>query len=148
MKTITRVTHKFIFGTEPPDKLNGQPGTTVETDEAEFIENYGQLDVFLDEVFTSARTASWSGQDNLHAVDHKTKVKHVLRQQRPDSDRKKDRVTRKNQPEKSITAGTVIRDRYEVKSYIGRGGNGIVYKGLDKQLSRFVAIKVLIIYHV
>ena len=34
-------------------------------------------------------------------------------------------------------------DQYEIAAVIGRGGMGIVLKGLDRQLNRLVAIKVL-----
>lgn len=35
-------------------------------------------------------------------------------------------------------------DRYEIKSVIGHGGMGIVFQGVDKELGRDVAIKVLL----
>ena len=33
--------------------------------------------------------------------------------------------------------------KYEIKSLLGEGGNGIVYKGYDPDIQRLVAIKIL-----
>jgi len=39
--------------------------------------------------------------------------------------------------------GTVIGDRYELTAVIGRGGHGVVYRAVDRQSSRAVAVKML-----
>jgi len=40
-----------------------------------------------------------------------------------------------------IKGGTIINDRFEVRTYIGGGGFGAVWEGFDKQLKRKIAIK-------
>lgn len=40
--------------------------------------------------------------------------------------------------------GTVLANRYELKSFIGQGGMSVVYKGVDKQLGKIVAVKLLL----
>src|SRR5215510_12957763 len=42
----------------------------------------------------------------------------------------------------SISAGTKL-DRYEIRSKLGEGGMGEVYRAFDSKLNRDVAIKVL-----
>lgn len=46
-------------------------------------------------------------------------------------------------PATPVPPGTLFDERYEVQAEIGRGGMGIVYRGLDTRLDRQVAIKVL-----
>src|SRR3979490_1460216 len=41
-----------------------------------------------------------------------------------------------------IQVGQVL-DKYELLERVGQGGRGIVYRGLDRQLKRTVAVKIL-----
>jgi len=40
--------------------------------------------------------------------------------------------------------GTVLANRYELKSFVGQGGMSVVYKGVDRQLGKTVAVKLLL----
>ena len=47
-------------------------------------------------------------------------------------------------PGGQLGPGAVLSGRYEIKSEIGRGGMGQVFKGYDRELKEFVAIKTLL----
>src|SRR5262245_65082964 len=42
-----------------------------------------------------------------------------------------------------VTEGSRLASRYDIESYVGRGGMGIVYRAFDRVLEETVAIKVL-----
>jgi hypothetical protein len=46
-------------------------------------------------------------------------------------------------PVRAVTPGTVFAGRYEILGHIGAGGMGEVYRAIDKNLGRHIAIKVL-----
>jgi serine/threonine-protein kinase len=41
------------------------------------------------------------------------------------------------------SVGTLLNERYELRGLLGRGGMGEVYEGLDRQLARIVAVKIM-----
>lgn len=46
-------------------------------------------------------------------------------------------------PTDSLPSGTVLSGRYQILDLIGQGGMGAVYKALDNELDRVVAVKVI-----
>lgn len=46
-------------------------------------------------------------------------------------------------PARGFTTGTTFASRYEIIEELGKGGMGMVYKALDKEINEKVAIKLL-----
>jgi hypothetical protein len=49
--------------------------------------------------------------------------------------------------QRDLPRGTVIRDRFEVDGFLGKGEMGVVYRCRDRLLERFVALKILAFAH-
>lgn len=43
----------------------------------------------------------------------------------------------------NLRPGEIIKERFKIESFIGKGGMGVIYKALDLKLQRRVAIKIL-----
>ena len=146
---ITDHTYDMIFSGKPGDDPKRRPGKSMDSGIGDFVRDYGTLDVFLAEMFASAKTLhadptdakeTWTWVRPDRVKDHKTKIKQLLREQRHNLTVSK---TERANIRGTISTGTIISDRYEVKSFIGSGGYGSVYKGFDTKLRRSVAIKLL-----
>ena len=145
MPMITDITYKIIFDDNLSESLNSRKRATPCSEKEAFVRDCGELDYFLDEMFRVLRTGDTptANSDSAKAKGHKTKIKRLLRRQLKTLESNKAAGACEKEAMRPILSGTIIAKRYEVKSLVGSGGYGVVYKGWDKELKRFVAIKVL-----
>ena len=118
--------------------------------ENEFIEEFGKLDLFLAECLNQEK----SSQSEHPPMDTLTQAssqqgRNILIKKLLDFHRSPINEEASNQESSTsgsvqkLEPGTILGERYEVKSYVAKGGFGEVYKGHHKQLDIDVAIKVL-----
>ena len=134
MKKISQETRSFLFdpeGLNPDDAESSNP----KYGENEFIEEFGDLERFLDIYFNPLSEPdkddeiSTKGDQNTIGKEEKALLKKLSSIETGGFD--------------EIESGTVLADRFEVKEFLDSGGFGQVYKGYDRNLQIEVAIKIL-----
>jgi DNA-binding response OmpR family regulator len=77
-----------------------------------------------------------------------TKLREQLRELRADvtlatNEFEATHATAANEAADVLKVGTVLSNRYELLSVVGRGGMGVVYRALDRELNEHVALKAI-----
>ena len=147
MKDISKYTYQIFFDLQFEDDLNVEDEAN-RSEQKEFIEEFGKLDLFLANCLTSPKSeqrAHAAGDTGTQFFSHH-EIKSLVKKLKKESHRARsqDSLSEKNDDSpKRIESGTILADRYKVTGYIAKGGFGDVYKGYHEQLGIDIAIKVL-----
>ena len=149
MKKISEHTCSILFDIQLSDnsRVDKEEENTHMND---FVEDFGQLDLFLAECLTPTENDGSNPRNKeseplaYSQAEGQALIKQWLspnhgrtRVSAKDNEREAKRQKRK------FDHGTIIADRYVIKEYLAKGGFGEVYKGYHKQLGIDIAIKVL-----
>ena len=138
MDKISKYSDK-TFDPQSPDQSH--PGRE-DSNEKDFVEEDNRLDLFLAEFLDPTRSPQF-GQLTMEFQRQALKMKLLNGDESridPPVNRDSDRLSDQG---KTIGPGTIIADRYQVESYMAKGGFGEVYKGYHKQLEINIAIKLI-----
>ena len=138
MKKISKYAHTFTDAQLP----NQSPLGGEDSKEKDFVGEHQKFDVFLAEFLDPARSAHF-GQLTMDEQRQILKEKLLYGRESGASQPAKSNGRGLRGQDKRLESGTIIADRYEVESYMAKGGFGEVYKGRHKQLGIKIAIKLI-----